>query len=73
MKLSVSLSDSDLATLDRYVDQAGARSRSAAIQQAIRLLPDPRLEAQYAEAAIEWEESGDAALWDTTVGDGLSE
>ena len=50
MKLSVSLSADDLAALDRYVEQAGLESRSAAVQQAIRRLQDPELEAAYAAA-----------------------
>lgn len=41
MKLSVSLSDEDVAVLDRYADAAGLSSRSAAIQRAIRMLGDP--------------------------------
>ena len=41
MRLSISLSDDDVATLDRYVKAAGLASRSAAIQRAMRLLGDP--------------------------------
>ncbi len=36
MKLSVSVSEEDVATLDRYAEAAGLTSRSAAIQRAIR-------------------------------------
>lgn len=32
-----------------------------------------RLRAQYAAAYEEWEASGEAALWDVTVGDGLED
>ena len=73
MKVSVSLSEEDLAALDRYVEQAGLESRSAAVQQAIRRLQDPQLEADYAAAWQEWEASGDAELWDVTSGDGLTD
>jgi Arc/MetJ-type ribon-helix-helix transcriptional regulator len=71
MKLSVSLSEDEVATLDRYASAAGLGSRSAAIQQAIRLLGDPELEDSYAAAWEEWEASGDAAAWDSTTADGL--
>ena len=71
MKLSISLSEDDVAALDKYAHAAGLRSRSAAIQQAIKLLGDPELEAAYATAWDEWEASGGAADWDSTAADGL--
>lgn len=71
MKLSVSLSEDDVAALDKYARAAGLRSRSAAIQQAIRLLGDPELEGSYAAAWDEWAASGDAAAWESTAADGL--
>lgn len=73
MKLSVSLSEADLETLDRYVAGEGLESRSAGVQQAIRLLAARELGQQYAAAWDEWENSGEAAAWGTTIGDGLSE
>ncbi len=60
MKLSVSLSEDEVAALDKYAQTAGLASRSAAIQHAIRLLGDPDLEDAYAAAWDEWEASGDA-------------
>lgn len=71
MKLSISLSEEEVAALDKYVHAAGLTSRSAAIQQAIRLLGDPELEDAYAEAWDEWDASGDAAAWESTAADGL--
>jgi Arc/MetJ-type ribon-helix-helix transcriptional regulator len=71
VKLSVSLSETDVATLDEFARSAGLRSRSAAIQQAIKLLGDPALEEAYAEAWQEWEDSGDGRLWESVAGDGL--
>jgi Arc/MetJ-type ribon-helix-helix transcriptional regulator len=71
VKLSVSLSETDVATLDEFARSAGLRSRSAAIQQAIKLLGDPALEEAYAEAWQEWEGSGDGRLWESVAGDGL--
>lgn len=73
MKLSISLSDDDVAALDRYVQAAGVPSRSAAIQRAIRLLHDPQIEDAYAAAWDEWQESGDAASWEVTTADGLAD
>lgn len=73
VKLSVSLSEDDVAALDKYAKAAGLRSRSAAIQQAIRLLGDQELEEAYAAAWQEWEASGDAGDWDSTSADGLTD
>lgn len=73
VKLSISLTDDDVAVVDRYAEAAGLPSRSAVIQQAIRLLADPELDAAYEQAWQEWESSGDAQGWDLTVGDGLTD
>lgn len=73
MKLSVSLSDEDVATLDRYMAAEGVASRSAAIQRAIRMLRDRDLERAYEAAWDEWDASGDAAVWEATTADGLDD
>lgn len=73
MKLSVSLPESDIETLDRYARAAGLKSRSAAIQRAIRLLEAPELEQNYAAAWEEWETSGEEAAWSGTSADGLAD
>jgi Arc/MetJ-type ribon-helix-helix transcriptional regulator len=73
MKLSVSLRDEDVAVLDEYVRSSGLKSRSAALQQAIRLLRHPDLEADYATAWAEWETSGEQEAWKGTAVDGLSD
>ncbi|HRY09907.1 MAG: ribbon-helix-helix protein, CopG family [Actinobacteria bacterium] len=73
MKLSISLPDDDVAVLDRYAEAAGLSSRSAAIQQAIRMLGDPELDDAYAAAWEEWETSGDADAWEGTLADGLAD
>lgn len=70
MKLSVSLSPSEVAVLDKYAQSAGLKSRSAAIQQAIKLLGDPDLEDAYTAAWQEWEDAGEAEAWAVTVADG---
>ena len=73
MKLSVSLTVQDVATLDEYAHTAGLRSRSAALQQAIRLLRLAELETDYAEAWDEWAGSGDRSAWEVTSADGLGD
>jgi len=73
VKLSVSLSESDVETLDKFAQAAGLTSRSAAIQQAIKLLGDPELEDAYAQAWLEWEASGDAGSWEAIAADGLAD
>lgn len=73
MKVSVSLSKEDLAALDRYVEQSGLESRSAGVQQAIRRLEDPQMEADYAAAWDEWANAGDEDAWASASSDGLSD
>lgn len=73
MKLSISLSDDDVAALDQYVEAAGVPSRSAAIQRAIRMLRGPELEDAYAAAWDEWQASGEADAWEVVAADGLTD
>ncbi len=73
MKLSVSLTDGDVAALDRYVAQAGLASRSAGIQQAIRRLGAADLEAAYAAAWDESAQAGDEEAWAGSSQDGLND
>jgi Arc/MetJ-type ribon-helix-helix transcriptional regulator len=73
MKLSVSLSEEDVARLDDYARTAGLRSRSAALQHAIRLLRHADLENDYAAAWADWESSGERAAWEGAVGDGIAD
>ena len=71
MKLSISLSEADVAALDEHVRAAGLPSRSAAVQRAIRLLTHRQLEQDYAAAWQEWEDSGDREAWEGVTADGL--
>ena len=71
MKVSVSLPTEDLEFLDEFVRKSGLDSRSAAVQRAVRLLRTAELSADYAAAWEEFETTGDAALWEKTVGDGI--
>ena len=70
MKISVSIPDEDIETLDAYAQAHQLPSRSATIRQAIRLLRTSDLVLDYSAAFEEWSEA-DAALWDTAAGDGL--
>jgi phenolic acid decarboxylase len=55
--------------LDAYAKEQGLDSRSAALQQAVRLLRLSELRASYSSA---WEEpTDDDVAWDATAGDGL--
>jgi hypothetical protein len=71
MKLSVSLSDEEVAVLDEYVERIGLPSRSAGLQRAIRMLRYPSLEDDYDKAWVEWSAAGEEEVWEQTVGDGL--
>ena len=73
MKLSVSLSDEDVAVLDTYVVRAGLPSRSAGVQRAIRMLRYPALEDDYDDAWAEWSAAGEEDRWENTAGDGLGD
>jgi Arc/MetJ-type ribon-helix-helix transcriptional regulator len=72
VKLSISLPDDDIEFLDAYAAAEGLGSRSAALRKAIRMLRATELGPAYEEAFGEWAEGEDAALWDTTAGDGLA-
>ena len=71
MKLCVSLSESDLILLDRCVERDGSASRSAGIQNAIRLLGEADLQDAYAEPWSSWDASEDTTVWNSAVADGI--
>lgn len=71
MRLSVSLSDEDVAVLDTYVQKAGLPSRFTGLQRAIRMLRYPTLEDDYVNAWSDWAATGEAEVWEETVGDGF--
>ncbi|WP_161883508.1 antitoxin [Deinococcus alpinitundrae] len=70
-KISVSLEQPLLDFLVQYQENHQIRSKSEVVAQAIMLLRDQALEAQYAQALTEWEERNEAEVWDVVVGDGL--
>ncbi|GGD90640.1 ribbon-helix-helix domain-containing protein [Microbacterium murale] len=67
-KVSLSLSEADLAFLDAEAMNGRYGSRSAAVQDAVRLLRESRLADAYAEAYAE----GYDEDWDLSSGDGLA-
>ncbi|MGI8880975.1 MAG: ribbon-helix-helix domain-containing protein [Jatrophihabitans sp.] len=71
MKVSVSLPEVDVQWLDAQVADHGHGSRSAVVQMAIDALRHVSLQQDYADAWQEWYESGEAELWECTVGDGI--
>lgn len=73
MKLSVSLSDEDVAALDAYVRRTGLPSRSAGLQRAVQMLRHLDLESDYAEAWTRWSADERSAAWESAVGDGVTD
>jgi Arc/MetJ-type ribon-helix-helix transcriptional regulator len=73
MKLSVSLSDEDVAVLDAYVKRTGLSSRSAGLQRAVQMLRHPDLEDDYAEAWAQWSADESSGAWESSVGDGVTD
>ena len=71
MKVSVSIPNADVEFLDRYAHEHGIESRSAAIQRAIQVLRASELGDAYELAWEEWEQSGEAELWEPTTADAL--
>lgn len=71
-KLSVSLADEDVEFLDRFSREHRIGSRSAALARAVKLLRASELSPAYAAAWREWEESGEADVWESTTADGLA-
>jgi Arc/MetJ-type ribon-helix-helix transcriptional regulator len=71
MKVSVSLPDEDVEFVDEYARARGFSSRSAVLHKAVRLLRTADLGSAYAGAWQEWEDSGEAELWESASGDGL--
>lgn len=71
--MSVSLPDEDVEFLDAYALAQGVDSRSAVLQRAVRLLRASEMTDAYEEAWEEWNTSRDAALWESTVADGVAD
>lgn len=69
MKVSVSIPEEDVEFLDAYTKTHRIRSRSAALQRAIRLLRASELADAYAEAFTEWSDDPGNDAWDATSAD----
>jgi len=72
MKVSLSIPDEDVRFLDNFARDHGISSRSAAVQRSIALLRERELKEHYKIAMQEWRDSPDRELWESTVGDGLT-
>ena len=70
MKVSISLSEEELAFVDEYARRTSA-PRSSVVQRAIRLLRAAELGSSYAEAWEEWASGGEAEAWESVVADGV--
>jgi Arc/MetJ-type ribon-helix-helix transcriptional regulator len=73
VKLSVSLTDEDVALMDEYLGRSGLTSRSAVIRRALQLLRQPDLESDYAAAWEGWAASGEQEVWESTTADGVAD
>ncbi len=71
MKVSISLSDEDIDFVDKQTQAGTFKSRSAAVQAAIRLLRDRQYVDSYAAAWDEWDASREAVVWDAAAADGI--
>jgi Arc/MetJ-type ribon-helix-helix transcriptional regulator len=71
MKVSLSIPNVDVEFLDDYAHEHGIESRSAAVQRAIGLLRASELGDAYELAWKEWDESGEAEVWEPTAADAL--
>lgn len=72
MKVSVSLPADDVRFLDAYAEAQGVESRSAVVQRAVRLLRASELGPAYEDAWSDWEQSGEAGVWDGATADGIA-
>lgn len=73
MKLSISLPEEDVATLDEYARAAGLGSRSAALRRAIAMLRLGHLDRDYEAAWREWDAAGEGEAWEAATADGLAD
>jgi Arc/MetJ-type ribon-helix-helix transcriptional regulator len=71
MKISVSVSDDDLAYLDAQTEAGLFASRSAVVHAGIRALRHVESADAYTAAWDEWE-AGDGSAWERTAGDGIT-
>lgn len=70
-KISISLPADLVYYLDDCIREHHLETRSEVIATALRAMRERELETAYPAAAKEWNESEDAAIWDSALGDGL--
>lgn len=70
-KISVSLGESELQTLDSLVSELNLRSRSEGMREAIHALRRQSLAAAYDECFSDPEWQKEAILWDSVAADGI--
>jgi Arc/MetJ-type ribon-helix-helix transcriptional regulator len=73
VKISVSLTEEDVALVDEYLSRSGLKTRSAVIRRALHLLRQPDLEEDYAAAWAEWAGSSEQEAWESTTADGVTD
>ena len=70
MKVTIDLSNEDVAFLDAYTSRHGLEGRSAAVRKAAELLRFSELGPAYERAWDDWHSSGEAAVWSGADKDG---
>jgi Arc/MetJ-type ribon-helix-helix transcriptional regulator len=73
IKISANLDTGLVAFLERYREHRGLKTRSEALEDAIRELRQAHLRSEYAAAAQDPEYISDVKFWDATSADGLDE
>lgn len=73
MKRSVNLTERNDTFISDLLQRGRGDSRSALINEALDLMREKTFSADYAKSLDEWRESGEAAAWDVTHADGLTE
>lgn len=71
MKVSISLSEEDLAYLDAETEAGTFPSRSAVVAAAIGAYRNRDLVTAYLEAFREWDAAGEDEAWARVLGDGI--
>lgn len=72
IQISARIDEGLAAFLESYQQMYDVKTRSEALEKAIEALRERALTEEYAQAMEEWDASGDADLWDGTVGDGVA-
>ncbi len=72
-KISANVDTELVAFLEKYQQRRGLKTRSEALEDAIRELRRAHLRAEYAAAAQDPDYLADVKRWDSTVADGLDD